>query len=449
MSRGVIVIELPQSDSPIGRQLTNTNIVASVGLDSGQQSYVLEMLSRLSPDDYKRRLVFEFSDNQQTNYLLHILEPRAERFLKGTVTLDPLLALVEQGLEAHFFKSRNRRTKVFSPARVLAEVEMPGFICASRAMSRVIERINKIRSSDVTVLITGESGTGKELIARALHGGSSRRFNTFLPFNCSAAPRDMMESQLFGYRKGAFTGAVENNSGIIRAAESGTLFLDEIGDLPLDLQPKLLRFLQEGEVHPIGESKPVLVDVRVLAATNADLERTVSEGKFREDLFHRLNVIRIQVPPLRERREEIPALLNYYLKLYQQESAKTEIQLSEEAVDLMVVYDWPGNVRQLCNEIRRIVAYTETGNIVMPDVLSPEIIRAGKSLAPETAAPSKYKEIKAPTGGTLAEAVEEIERQMIQEALRKSAGNVARAAKELGLSRKGLYLKMDRLDFKI
>jgi transcriptional regulator with PAS, ATPase and Fis domain len=301
----------------------------------------------------------------------------------------------------------------------------------------------------VTVLITGESGTGKELIARALHGGSSRRFNTFLPFNCSAAPRDMMESQLFGYRKGAFTGAVENNSGIIRAAESGTLFLDEIGDLPLDLQPKLLRFLQEGEVHPIGESKPVLVDVRVLAATNADLERTVSEGKFREDLFHRLNVIRIQVPPLRERREEIPALLNYYLKLYQQESAKTEIQLSEEAVDLMVVYDWPGNVRQLCNEIRRIVAYTETGNIVMPDVLSPEIIRAGKSLAPETAAPSKYKEIKAPTGGTLAEAVEEIERQMIQEALRKSAGNVARAAKELGLSRKGLYLKMDRLDFKI
>src|SRR5262249_52080875 len=160
---------------------------------------------------------------------------------------------------------------------------------------RVLEQIHKIRSSDVTVLITGESGTGKELIARALHAGSSRRTNTFIPFNCSAAPRDMLESQLFGFRKGAFTGAATNNPGIIRTAERGTLFLDEIGDLPLDLQPKLLRFLQEGEIHPLGENQPERVDVRVLAATNSNLEVAVAEGRFREDLFHRLNVIRIQV----------------------------------------------------------------------------------------------------------------------------------------------------------
>jgi transcriptional regulator with PAS, ATPase and Fis domain len=318
-------------------------------------------------------------------------------------------------------------------------------------MGRVLEQIDKIRSSDVTVLITGESGTGKELLARAVHQGSSRRFNTFLPFNCSAAPREMIESQLFGYRKGAFTGAVAGNPGIVRAAERGTLFLDEIGDLPVDLQPKLLRFLQEGEVHPIGENQPVRVDVRVIAATNSDLERAVAEGRFREDLFHRLNVIRIQVPPLRERREEIPALINHYLNLYQGEAAKREIQMSEEAVDLMVVYEWPGNVRQLCNEVRRLVAYSESGTIIEPDALSPEIVRAGREIQSALATTHHSGAHPAPSaaGVTLSEAVEDIERNMIQEALRRSGGNIAKAAKELGLSRKGLYLKMDRLNFRI
>jgi len=338
---------------------------------------------------------------------------------------------------------------VFDPARLLAQVELPGFICASRAMSHVLERIHKIRSSDVTVLITGESGTGKELIARAVHAGSSRRMNVFLPFNCSASPHDMIESQLFGFRKGAFTGAVASNEGIIRAAGHGTLFLDEIGDLPLTLQPKLLRFLQEGEIHPIGESQPQRVDVRVIAATNSELERAVAEGKFREDLFHRLNVIRVQVPPLRQRREEIPALINHYSNLYQQESAKSEIRLSEEAVDLLVVYDWPGNVRQLCNEVRRIVTYSESGAIVTPEGLSSEIVRATRELDPvATNTVKQWESLRADLQSTtLGEAVEELERRMIQNALRRSSGNIARAAKELGLSRKGLYLKMDRLNF--
>jgi transcriptional regulator with PAS, ATPase and Fis domain len=365
------------------------------------------------------------------------------------VDIRPLLYLVEQGLETEFLRSKYRRAQTFDPNQLLAEVELPGFICASRAMTRVLEQIHKIRSSDVTVLITGESGTGKELIARAVHAGSSRRFNVFLPFNCSAAPRDMIESQMFGYRKGAFTGATQGYEGIIRAAERGTLFLDEIGDLPLDLQPKLLRFLQEGEIHPLGESHPLRVDVRVVAATNSDLERVVAEGKFREDLFHRLNVIRIQVPPLRERREETPALINYYLNTYQQEAGKSEIMLSEETVDLMVVYDWPGNVRQLCNELRRLIAYSDSGTIVPAEMLSPEITQAGRALG---AGPANRKKGTAPSvitgpGTTLSEAVNELERRMIEEALGRSAGNVAQAAKDLGLSRKGLYLKMDRLKF--
>jgi transcriptional regulator with PAS, ATPase and Fis domain len=227
------------------------------------------------------------------------------------------------------------------------------------------------------------------------------------------------------------------------------LFLDEIGDLPLTLQPKLLRFLQEGEVHPIGDSQPLHVDVRVIAATNSELERAVSEGRFREDLFHRINVIRIQVPPLRQRREEIPALINHYMNQYQQDSAKRDIRLSEEAVDLMVVYDWPGNVRQLCNEVRRIVTYSDSGTIVTPEALSSEIARAARDLdsVPSDQRIRTHTALMSDEAESLSEAIEELERRMIQDALRRSAGNIARAAKELGLSRKGLYLKMDRLNF--
>jgi hydrogenase-4 transcriptional activator len=441
MSRAAIVAEIE------GQSL---RVAAAVGLGGIEKSEAIQFLLNLSPDDYSKNFVFPFSDGHRSNYLLHIISPSSYRFLSNTVNLQPLLQLIELCLEAESQRSRNRRPQVFDPARLLAQVELPGFICASRAMSLVLEQIYKIRSSDVTVLITGESGTGKELIARAVHAGSSRRFNTFLPFNCSAAPRDMIESQLFGFRKGAFTGAIASNEGIIRAAERGTLFLDEIGDLPLELQPKLLRFLQEGEIHPIGDSQPLKVDVRVVAATNSELERAVAEGRFREDLFHRLNVIRIQVPQLRQRREEIPALINHYLNLYQQEGAKSEIRLSEEVVDLMVVYDWPGNVRQLCNEVRRIVAYSDSGQIVTSDLLSPEIVRASREV--ELEQPSQKKIVETPVssteGKTIAEAVSELERQMIRDALRRSSGNIARTAKELGLTRRGLYMKMDRLNFR-
>ncbi len=449
-SRAAIVVEVLNDDN-VSKGPINLKLVASVGLDESEQAAAMNFLSRLEPGERAKHHVYQLTDNHQSKYLLRIIEPRTSRFLAGAVSIQPLLSLATQALELCALKSRHRRTQVFDPARLLSQVEIPGFICASRAMSHVLEQIHKIRSSDVTVLITGESGTGKELIARAVHAGSSRRANTFLPFNCSAAPRDMIESQLFGYRKGAFTGAVADNPGIIRAAERGTLFLDEIGDLPIELQPKLLRFLQEGEIHPIGESQPLRVDVRVVAATNSNLERAVAEGKFREDLFHRLNVIRIQVPPLRQRREEIPALINHYLNEYQHESAKSEIKISEEALDLMVVYDWPGNVRQLCNEVRRLVAYSDSGTIITPADLSPEIAHASHELEPVPATSTNIGSFHiTPTASTtLAEAMEELERRMIQDALRRSSGNIARAAKELGLSRKGLYLKMDRLNFNV
>ncbi|HVF88961.1 MAG TPA: sigma 54-interacting transcriptional regulator [Blastocatellia bacterium] len=450
-ARGAVIYEVNQSDDTTWTQITGLEVAASVGVEEREHPDLKKLIMGLPTQAYSANFIYRLTDNQQSKFILKIVEPSSDRFVTGTVTMEPLINLVEQSLEINLLKSKNRRTGVFNPSRLLAEVELPGFICASRAMSRVLEQIHKIRSSDVTVLITGESGTGKELIARAVHAGSSRRPNTFLPFNCSAAPREMVESQLFGYRKGSFTGAIASNQGIIRAAERGTLFLDEIGDLPIELQPKLLRFLQEGEIHPIGESQPMKVDVRVVAATNSELERAVAEGRFREDLFHRLNVIRIQVPPLRERREEIPALVNHYLLQYQQEAAKMDIQMAEEALDLMVVYDWPGNVRQLCNEVRRLVAYSESGTIATPEALSPEIVRASREM-PLISGTALVIQEQAQTmlpSGTLSEAIEEIERRMIQEALRKSEGNIARAAKDLGLSRKGLYLKINRFNFKI
>lgn len=319
---------------------------------------------------------------------------------------------------------------------------LPGFLSASEAMTRVVEQIQRLQGNDLTVLITGESGTGKELIARAIHVGSHRSAAMFLPYNCTTTGRDLADSQLFGHRRGAFTGAVSDQPGLVRTAVGGTLFLDEIGDLPLDVQPKLLRFLEQSEIMPIGETKPQKVDVRVLAATNADLEQRVAEGKFREDLYYRLSVIRIHVPPLRDRREEIPHLSTFFLREASERLGKPDIQLSSATLDVFTQYWWPGNVRQLKNEIQRAVALSAPGGAIDPGHLSPEIV----TTRPQGSSPSPASGLR---GGrpaaNLAAAVEQIEREMIQSALDQAAGNISESARVLGLTRRGLYLKMRRL----
>jgi len=310
---------------------------------------------------------------------------------------------------------------------------LPGLICQSAAMRRVVEQISQLRDSRLTVLITGESGTGKELIARAIHTLSGRAGRPFVAFNCAATPRELIEAQLFGYRKGAFTGAGRDHRGLIREAQGGTLLLDEIGDLARELQPKLLRFLQEGEIQPLGESRPARVDVRVIAATNRDLERMMAAGEFREDLYHRLNVVELRLPPLRERREEIPLLIEYFLGRYLAKENKEGLTMAPEVVDLMTEYDWPGNVRQLENEIMRLVALTPAGEEITPARLSPRI-----SQQKET---KKGRSSRRPT---LAERVAELEEQLIREALERHQGNISRAAAELGLSRYGLRKMLSR-----
>ncbi|HYK22328.1 MAG TPA: sigma 54-interacting transcriptional regulator, partial [Pyrinomonadaceae bacterium] len=380
------------------------------------------------------------------------LAPRNRAMLPKGVALEPLLRVVELGMDVCALRAGAQKSGSHEHADELTGTSlMPGFIHSSPAMTQLVEEVHKIRSSDVTVLVTGESGTGKELVARAIHAISSRRGKVFVPFNCTAVPKELSEGYLFGYRRGAFTGAISDSQGVIRTAAGGTLFLDEIGDLPLDVQPKLLRFLQEGEIQPLGEQRPIKVDVRIIAATNTDLEDMVAQARFREDLYYRLNVIRLRVPPLRERRSEIPTIVNYYVNHYSAKFGRKDIHITPQAVDLLMVSDWPGNVRQLCNEIQRAVARAEDGTVIKPEHLSPELKRTSSPTTPSGTA--SIASIPAPNvqsaGGTLADALAEVERRMISDALRRHNGNISRAARELGLTRRGLYLKLERHELSV
>ena len=391
--------------------------------------------------------------NAENAFLL--VHPSSAANLNDGSHIQPLLRVVELGMDVIALREKDTAAPVEQESSPFTSNSlMPGFIHSSPAMTSLVEEVYKIRSSDVTVLVTGESGTGKELVSRAIHAMSNRKDRVFVPFNCTAVPKELAEGHLFGYRKGAFTGAITDSPGIIRAADGGTLFLDEIGDLPLDVQPKLLRFLQEGEVQPIGEKRPIKVDVRVIAATNMPLEDKVAEGTFREDLYYRLNVIRLRVPPLRERRSEIPPMVNYYINHYSARFGKRDVTFTPQTIDLLMVCDWEGNVRQLCNEVQRIIARAVDGEVITPDDLSPELRRAAKPIAAysngDKVVPiASYDSPFAPfgqitQGGTLEQAVSELEMQMIKSALARHNWNISRVASELGLTRRGLYLKLSR-----
>ncbi|HEV3470633.1 MAG TPA: sigma 54-interacting transcriptional regulator [Pyrinomonadaceae bacterium] len=439
---------------------SRTRVVVAHGLDAREAARLAESFEGAATDEEREALAARLDARllplrpASAPPATLLVSPRAEAALPGGAPFEPLLRVVELGLDVCALRTRARTGRdPQSPDSLAGASLMPGFIHSSPAMTRLVDEVHKIRSSDVTVLVTGESGTGKELVARAIHALSTRRNKVFVPFNCTAVPKELSEGYLFGYRRGAFTGAVSDSPGVIRTAAGGTLFLDEVGDLPLDVQPKLLRFLQEGEIQPLGEQRPVKVDVRIIAATNTDLEEMVASGRFREDLYYRLNVIRLRVPPLRERRSEIPTIVNYYVNHYSAKFGRRDITITPQTLDLLMVCDWPGNVRQLTNEIQRVVARAEDGTVITPDHISPELRRvaapAAASVTP-IGAPSHHAAAAASEalaqGLTLADATAELERRMIAEALRKHNGNISRAARELGLTRRGLYLKLGRHD---
>jgi DNA-binding NtrC family response regulator len=300
----------------------------------------------------------------------------------------------------------------------------------SDKIKKVLEIVNRVAKSNATVLITGESGTGKELIANAIHYNSDRADKPYVKVNCGALPENLLESELFGHEKGAFTGAVARKLGRFERADGGTIFLDEVGEISLPMQVKLLRVLQEKELERVGGTETIKVDVRIVAATNKDLKKMTEEGSFREDLYYRLNVIPIELPPLRERREDIPQLIEYFLEKYCREIGRSKMKLSKEALDIFLNYRWKGNIRELENVIERLAILCE-GDIIEKNDLPRELVYEN----------NKNTEFILPKEGIN---LEEVEKNLIQQALEMSDYNQTKAAKLLGITRHTLIYRMDK-----
>jgi Nif-specific regulatory protein len=307
----------------------------------------------------------------------------------------------------------------------------PEIIGQSAPMQALLQQLEKVVNTRVTVLIEGETGVGKELIAASVHYRSNRRERLFVGQNCAAMPETLLESELFGHKKGSFTGAHEDKKGLFEIADGGTLFLDEVTEMPVSLQSKLLRVLQEGEVRPIGATAEKKVNVRIVTATNRNLEKEVAEGRFREDLYYRLKVFPLRVPPLRERREDIPLIAEHFLVRFSAEFGKPSGGFSQQTMELLQGYDWPGNVRELQNEVQRLCIQVDAGGFITPDMLSPRLRQVEGMI-----------ERVRPTRGTLKEMMDQVERWLLIEALREHQNNKTAAAKNLGITREGLHKKL-------
>ena len=348
-------------------------------------------------------------------------------------SLDVVRRLVEQAIEHGRLRSENRLLH----SQLRSRYGFGNVIGESAALRAVLAMVDKVSASDSTVLITGESGTGKELIARAIHYNSARAERVLISLNCGAIPEELLESELFGHVKGAFTNAVAHREGRFSAADGGTIFLDEIGDMSPNLQVKLLRVLQERSFEPVGSSKTVRVDVRVIAATNQKLEDAIRRGAFREDLYYRLNVIPIEVPPLRRRKEDLPLLIEHFLARHNAERPRRIEGLSDAAMEQLLAYDWPGNVRELENLIERLVVMRGEGVIDLDD------------LPPHLQSLDRPRHLAAvpplgPTGLDLNDLLERIETQLILQALERTHWNKNRAAQLLGLHRTTLIEKIKK-----
>ncbi|MFH1009764.1 MAG: sigma-54 dependent transcriptional regulator [bacterium] len=352
---------------------------------------------------------------------------------KETLTPDTLNLTVRKALEQGRLKRENERLR----EEVRRKYTFENIIGKSRVMREVFGKVQRIAPFKSTVLLCGESGTGKEMIAKAIHQHSPLRNHAFVTVNCAAIPETLLESELFGHMKGSFTGAVRTKKGLFEEADGGTILLDEIGELPLGLQVKLLRVLQEHTIRRIGDTSEIAIDARVIAATSKDLMREVREGRFREDLFYRLNIIPVTLPPLRERPEDIPLLAYHFLRKYAGEGGVMDV--APEALQLLLQYSWPGNVRELENIVERGVVLSDSKTIT-PHVLPPELKRTAEEF--EVHVPENCLSIKK----TLKTLVPSVERELIQRALKQTGNNRTRAAKLLEISRRSLLYKLKEMN---
>ncbi len=380
---------------------------------------VLKSVKELAPES----LVIIITAFGTVDVAVEAMKSGAYDYITKPFNRDELRLTVKKALQFSGLAEENRRLK----SELSDKADFRTIVGSSEAMERVFDVIRKVADTEAAVLITGESGTGKELVARSIHANSARRDAPFVAINCAAIPRDLLESELFGHVKGAFTGAVRDKTGKFQLAEGGTLFLDEVGDLPVELQPKLLRALQEKEVEPVGGTKVQRLDVRIVSATNLDIDKAMGDGTFREDLYYRLSVIPIHLPPLRERRKDIPLLIRYFCGKH----GGDKITFDKDALETLVTYPWPGNVRELENSVERLLIMRNGDVISLSDL--PDKLRkngaAGSAI------------INLPDGGY---SLEQLEREVVVEALERNAWNQTAAARFLRIPRHTLIYRIEK-----
>jgi two-component system response regulator HydG len=397
----------------------------------------LELVRRLAGQPHAPRVIVITAHGSE-RFAVEAMKAGAYDYFRKPFEMDELLAVVGRALEAVRLRRDNERLE--------GELNLSrSLVFVSEAMSRLAQLVQRAGPRDVTVLLTGESGTGKERVAEALVRASPRAGRPYLRFNCAALTEELAEAELFGHAKGAFTGAHRERPGLFREADGGTLLLDEVGELALPLQAKLLRVLQEGEVRPVGQDKPVKVDVRILAATHRDLRKLAAEGRFREDLYYRLNVVHLRVPALRERPEDIPVLARMFLERFGSRFHTGPLKVPPGFFERLRELPWPGNVRELENTLESLVALSSEGELdlgLLPGSEGAAPAGGPSASEPAAAAEPEGAPADAPAGAGLKERVEAYERGLILDALRLSAGNRSEAARRLGIGRATLHDKL-------
>lgn len=428
--KGYDVVTSDHFDGALAALSKQTFGAALIDLKLGDESGI-DLITRIKKEQ-PETLCMIFTGYGTIDSAIQAVKAGAYHYITKPFRLEDLESLLRQALETRRVKQENQLLK----REVSAKFGSKNLVGVSDAMRSVYALIDKVADTDSTVLLLGESGTGKELVAKAIHYGSRRADRPLVAVNCGAIPEELLESELFGHVKGAFTGAVATRPGRFEMAEGGSIFLDEIGDMSPRLQVKVLRVLQERKFEPVGSNKTMEVDVRIITATNKNLERAVKENLFREDLYYRLNVIPVRLPPLRERFEDVPLLIDYFLRRYAQENGRFVPKISQEAMFALMHYNWPGNVRELENMVERLVILKHEGEITLADL--PERIRAGHE-------EDVLTNVQIPESGlSFKDVVDDFENQLILKALEKTGWNKNKAAQLLQLNRTTLVEKIKK-----
>jgi two-component system response regulator HupR/HoxA len=444
----VVIVRSPGERAAALRDIHVDLAIAEEGAGADGRAFLAEL--RVSSPDIIRIMALDAQNPLTTEAMV---DSAVYQFVRKPLDPQQIGLVVKRALEARELARRHRllsrEFKVSSQSLLIGDLHGVMFrplsqrfeklVFVSEKLATLCDLARKAAKTELPILIQGETGTGKELLARAIHYNSSRRTSPLMVQNCGGMPDDLLQSELFGHKRGAFTGAISDRLGLFRAADGGTVFLDEISEVSPAFQISLLRFLQEGEVKPLGSDKTMISNVRIIAAANRSLKDLVTAGQFRQDLYFRLRGFEFEVPPLRERPDDIPVLAEFFAAKHSDAIGRKILGISAGAIEKLVAFDYPGNIRELENEIRRMVALAKDGEYLTTQLMSPAILAAASRKAPAS-------EGYIPEGATLKDKVESVEKRVVDEVLRRHRWNQSRAAKELGLSRVGLANKIKRYD---